>query len=91
ISYQFPLAGNPPAVTVLKKGAPATANCAGIGSGSAPSATAGNLCVYLTEEVNLAALEPQNNQRLGFGLAAKAGAAVDGKVVAYGQWAVTAP
>jgi len=92
ISYQFPISGNAPAVTVLKKGAPATANCAGIGSGSAPAATNGNLCVYLTEEVNLAdseGLTAQNNTRLGFGLAAKAKAT--GKVVAAGQWAVTAP
>ncbi len=51
-AIQFPISGNPPAVTVLKKGE-TTANCAGIGSGSAPSATAGNLCVYLTDEVNL--------------------------------------
>jgi hypothetical protein len=80
-------------VTVVRKGAPATANCAGIGSGSAPSATAGNLCVYVTEVVNLTedaeGLSAQKNQRLGFGLAAKAKAT--GKVVAYGQWAVTAP
>jgi hypothetical protein len=93
ISYQFPISGNPPAVTVVRKGAPATANCAGIGSGSAPSATAGNLCVYLTEEENLAdgieGLTAQNNQRLGFGLAAKA--KTSGKVLASGQWAVTAP
>ncbi len=93
ISYQFPISGNAPAVTVVRKGAPATANCAGIGSGSAPSATAGNLCIYVTEEANLTedaeGLSAQNNQRLGFGLAAKA--KTTGKVVAYGQWAVTAP
>ncbi len=92
VSYQFPISGNAPGVTVLKKGAAATANCAGIGSGSAPTATAGNLCVYLTQEENLAAepLSVQNNTRLGFGLAAKA---VDKEkaVVAAGQWAVTAP
>ena len=33
VSYQFPISGNPPAVTVLKKGQ-TSANCAGIGSGS---------------------------------------------------------
>lgn len=90
VSYQFPISGNAPAATVLKKGAPATANCAGIGSGSAPSATAGNLCVYLTEETNLDGTTPltvENNTRLGFGLAAKG----TGKFVAAGQWAVTAP
>lgn len=91
VSYQFPLSGSAPAVTVLKKGT-TTANCSGIGSGSAPSATAGNLCVYLTEETNLdetTPLEVVNNQRLGFGLAAKAKAI--GNFSAYGQWAVTAP
>lgn len=90
-SYQLPLSGNAPAVTVLKKGQ-TSANCAGLGSGSAPTATAGNLCVYLTEEVNLAdteGLTVQNSQRLGFGLVAKA--KVTGDVVAFGQWAVTAP
>ena len=92
VSYQFPIGGSAPAVTVLKKGAPATANCAGIGSGSAPTATAGNLCIYITEETNLdetTPLEVVNNQRLGFGLAAKAKAV--GNFSAYGQWAVTAP
>jgi hypothetical protein len=94
VSYQFPLSGNPPAVTVVRKGAPATANCAGIGSGSAPTATAGNLCIYVTEEANLdpgaEGLVSVNNQRLGFGLSAKAKEAKIA-VSAYGQWAVTAP
>jgi hypothetical protein len=91
VSYQFPLAGSAPAVTVLKKGT-TTANCAGIGSGSAPSATGGNLCIYLTEELNLDETTPLvavNNQRLGFGLEAKAKG--PGNVAAFGQWAVTAP
>jgi hypothetical protein len=92
VSYQFPLSGNAPAVTVLKKGQ-TTANCTGLGSGQAPAATAGNLCIYLTEEVNLdetAPLIAENNTRLGFGLAAKSGAAVS-DFAAFGQWAVTAP
>lgn len=92
VSYQFPLSGNPPAVTVLKKGQ-TTANCGGLGSsGSAPAATAGNLCIYLTEEKNLdptAGLTAENNTRLGFGFVAKSEAA--GEYTAYGQWAVTAP
>lgn len=91
VSYQFPLSGNPPAVTVLKKGQ-TSANCSGIGSGSAPAATAGNLCIYLTEEKNLdpsAGLVAENNTRLGFGLLAKSEAS--GEYAAYGQWAVTAP
>jgi hypothetical protein len=91
VSYQFPLSGNPPAVNLLKKGE-TNASCAGIGSGSAPSATGGNLCVYLTEESNLNAVTPLavvNNQRLGFGL--KATSAAAGEFTAYGQWALTAP
>jgi hypothetical protein len=92
VSYQFPLAGTAPAVTVLKKGQ-TSANCAGIGSGSAPAATAGNLCIYLTEEVNLDATTPlaaENNTRLGFGLLAKANEK-EKSFAAFGQWAVTAP
>jgi hypothetical protein len=91
VSYQFPLSGNPPTVTVLKKGQ-TTANCPGIGSGSAPTATGGNLCVYLTEEINLdesTGLVAENNTRLGFGL--KATAKAVGEFAAMGQWAVTAP
>jgi hypothetical protein len=92
ISYQFPLLASP-AVTVLKKGQ-TSANCSGLGTGVAqtPQATAGNLCVYITEEVNVDATTPlsaENNTRLGFGLAAKSAAA--GAYYAYGQWAVTAP
>lgn len=92
VSYQFPLSGNAPAVNIVKKGQ-TTANCPGLGaSGSTPGATAGNLCVYLTEEKNLTAAEglvAENNTRLGFGLVAKAEAATD--TAAFGQWAVTAP
>lgn len=90
VSFPLLLSGNPPAVTVLKKGE-TSANCAGLGSGSAPAATAGNLCIYLTEESNLAVggLAVENNTRLGFGLVAKALAG--GDFTAFGQWAVTAP
>lgn len=89
VSYQFPLL-NPPAVTVLKKGE-TSANCAGLGGGNAqtPQATAGNLCVYITEDTNLGSLAVENNIRLGFGLKAERTAA--GDFFAYGQWAVTAP
>jgi hypothetical protein len=91
VTYQFPISGNAPAVTVLKKGQ-TSANCTGIGSGQTPAATAGNLCIYLTQEVNLddtAPLVAENNTRLGFGLVAKAKEA--GEFVAFGQWALTAP
>ena len=52
----------------------------------------GNLCIYLTEEVNLdetAPLTVESNTRLGFGLVAKSKAG--GDFTGYGQWAVTAP
>ncbi|MCW2987721.1 MAG: hypothetical protein JWM24_659 [Solirubrobacterales bacterium] len=93
VSYQFPLLASP-AVTVLKKGQ-TSPNCTGLGTGASqtPQATVGNLCVYITEEVNVDATTPlaaENNTRLGFGLAAKSGPAV-GNYYAYGQWAVTAP
>lgn len=94
VSYYSPLA-NPPAVTVLLPGQ-TSANCAGLGTGnSTPAATAGNLCVYITEATNLADTAPgeglaaESNTRLGFGLSAKAKAA--GNFSAIGQWAVTAP
>lgn len=89
-SYQFPLL-NAPNVTVLLKGE-TSANCVGLGGGQTPQATGGNLCVYITEEVNLeggARLIAENNTRLGFGLVAKA--KESGEYFAYGQWAVTAP
>jgi hypothetical protein len=92
VSFQFPLLA-PPAVTVLQKGQ-TSANCAGLGGGSnqTPQATAGNLCVYVTEATNLDPTTPlavENNTRLGFGLVAKGEAT--GPYFAYGQWAVTAP
>ncbi|HET8815224.1 MAG TPA: hypothetical protein VFM51_09760 [Solirubrobacterales bacterium] len=87
-SFQFPLL-SAPAVTVLEPGQ-TSANCAGLGGGQTPQATAGNLCVYITEKANLDGTTPlavENNTRLGFGLAAKAAGA--GDFYAYGQWAVT--
>jgi hypothetical protein len=92
VTYPMPLA-NPPAVNVLKVGE-VNANCAGLGGGATPAATAGNLCVYLTAETkNLEVAELakliESNLRLGFGISAKAAAA--GEFAAIGQWAVTAP
>lgn len=90
VSFQFPLL-NAPAVTVLQKGE-TSANCAGLGAGQTPSASGGNLCVYVTGSENLDEATPlavENNTRLGFGLIANAKAA--GPYFANGQWAVTAP
>jgi hypothetical protein len=92
VSFQFPLLKEP-AVTVLLPGN-TSANCAGIGGGSSqtPQATAGNLCIYVTQETNLdgvARLTAENNTRLGFGLFATA--KEEGDFYALGQWAVTAP
>ncbi len=85
VSYQFSLL-NAPAVTVLKKGE-TSPNCSGLGGGQTPQATAGNLCIYTTEESGTPALAFENNTRLGFGLKT-AGGIGD---FAYGQWAATAP
>jgi hypothetical protein len=85
VSFQFPLLAAP-AVTVLKKGE-TSANCGGLGSGQTPQATAGNLCIYTTEDAGAPTLTAENNTRLGFGLEVKGAA----EVSAYGQWAVTAP
>jgi hypothetical protein len=94
ISYQFPLL-NPATATALKPGQ-TTANCGGLSGGAAqtPQATPGNLCVYITKEVNLdetTPVEAENNLRLGFGLVVKAKEAGPAPYYAYGQWAVTAP
>lgn len=91
VSFPFPLT-NTPNVNVLKKGE-TNGNCSGLGSGQTPTATGGNLCVYVTESKGLDATTPlaaENNTRLGFGLVAKSGV-TSGDYYAYGQWAVTAP
>jgi hypothetical protein len=92
ISFVLPLAG-PAQVSVLKPNE-VSANCPGLGAGSAtPIAAPGNLCVYLGVATNLDEAELQKlveaNTRLGFGLSAKAKAA--GEFAAIGNWAVTAP
>ena len=90
VSFQFPLL-NAPNPTILEPGQ-TSPGCAGLGGGQTPQATGGNLCVYITEKVNLDPTTPlavENNTRLGFGLVAKTKTA--GPYSAYGQWAVTAP
>jgi hypothetical protein len=96
VSYSLPLATSAPTVFVLKKGE-TNANCAGLGTGGAtPTATAGSLCLYITESINLEEGElsklVEANTRLGFGLSAKAKEGGAGKAFsAIGEWAVTAP
>jgi hypothetical protein len=92
VSYYSPLS-NAPAVSVLKKGE-TNPNCPGLGNGgTTPGATAGNLCVYITESKDLDETSPislvEASNRLGFGLTAKAAGA--GEFSAIGVWAVTAP
>jgi hypothetical protein len=94
-SFQFPLANAPnaPSANVLAPGATSAA-CPGISGGGAatPQATAGQLCVYITEKsANFEAVEfGKASNRLGFDLVAKFSAtAADNFVL--GQWAVTAP
>lgn len=94
ISYSLPLAASPPTVFVLKKGE-TNANCAGLGAGSAsPAATAGSLCLYVTESTNLEEAElsklVEASTRLGFGLSAKA-KEKELPFSVIGEWAVTAP
>jgi hypothetical protein len=93
-AVSLPLAlAAPASVNVLKVGE-TNANCSGLGAGSStPAATAGNLCIYLTQPINLDETElsklVEANTRVGFGLSAKAKAA--GEFAAIGYWAVTAP
>jgi hypothetical protein len=92
VSFQFPLQ-SAPTVNVLQPGQTSAA-CPGLGGGNAqtPQATAGNLCVYLTEKANLDETTPlavENSTRIGFGLVAQAKAS--GAFYGFGQWAVTAP
>jgi hypothetical protein len=90
-SFQFPL-NNTPAVNVINPSTAVNGACTGLGSGQAPAAVAGNLCLYVTSSTNLKSLTvPVTSvNRFGFGLEATA---EDGKAPfsAYGQWAVTAP
>jgi len=90
-SFQFPLT-NAPAVNIVNPASAVTAACPGLGSGQAPAATAGNLCIYVTSPTNLKTLTvpPTSLNRFGFGLEATIEEA-DKAFSAYGQWAVTAP
>jgi hypothetical protein len=89
-TFQFPLT-NSPAVNIVNPPTATTAACPGLGSGQAPAAAAGNLCVYVTSSTNLKTLTAPaaSVNRFGFGLEATADE--DKAFSAYGQWAVTAP
>jgi hypothetical protein len=90
-TFQFPLT-NAPAVNVVNPATATSTACPGLGSGQAPAATGGNLCLYVTASTNLKtlAVPAASINRFGFGL--EATAEDDAKAFsAYGQWAVTAP
>jgi hypothetical protein len=91
-TFQAPLV-NTPAANVINLGSPNTAACPGLGSGQAPAATAGNLCLYVTSATNLKAplaIPAPSLTRFGFGVEATA-EDKEKPFSAYGQWAVTAP
>lgn len=90
-TFQFPLT-KAPAVNVVNPATAVTAACPGLGSGQAPAAAAGNLCLYVTGPTNLKtlAVPATSVSRFGFGLEATA-EDKEKAFSAYGQWAVTAP
>jgi hypothetical protein len=88
-TFQFPLAATP-VVNIVNVGAPGTAACPGLGTGQNPQATAGNLCIYLTNSTNVKSLTSVANGASRFGFALEATSTAAGKFSAYGQWAVTA-
>jgi hypothetical protein len=96
ISFQQALL-NTPAVSIVPKGSPPSAQCPGLGGGATtPAAAPGWLCIYATSEVNLegtapTALTVDTVNRLGIGLAAKAKEGSKGDFLVAGIWAVTAP
>ena len=93
-TFQFPLQ-NTPTVNLIDPPTATTTACPGLsgGAGQTPQAAAGQLCIYVTNRVNLAALgltaPGAALTRLGFGLEAigEGGGGFSGS----GQWAVTAP
>jgi hypothetical protein len=93
-SFQFPLAATPTA-DIIDPASATTAGCPGItgsGSGQAPQAAAGHLCVYVTSRTNLSSagmvILGEALSRFGFGLEATGEGA---NFRESGQWAVTAP
>lgn len=91
-TFQFPLAGPPAASTVIPQGGPNTPACPGLGSGQAPAAVGGNVCIYIAASTNLKSLTvpTASTNRFGFGLEATA-EDKEKAFSAFGFWAVTAP
>ncbi len=93
-SFQFPLASAPTA-HLIDPATATTPECPGVtgGGGQTPQAAAGQLCIYVTNRVNTAALgltvPGVALTRLGFGVEALGEGG--GSFSAAGQWAVTAP
>jgi hypothetical protein len=93
-TFQFPLQ-NTPTVNIIDPPTATTTACPGLsgGAGQTPQAAAGQLCIYVTNRVNLAALgltvPGAALTRLGFGL--EANGEGGGSFSGAGQWAVTAP
>jgi hypothetical protein len=95
-SFPIPLV-NPPAATeanILKAGQSTTA-CPGLKGGNlqTPEAAAGQLCVYLTKELEYedSNFDTESVNRLGFGLIVSFGAEPEKDHYLKGFWAVTAP
>lgn len=92
-SFQFPLTSSPTSTSanILQPGTTSAA-CPGITGTATPQATAGQLCVYITEKsAKFQSLEfGKATNRLGFDLVAKFEAGTADQFV-LGQWAVTAP
>lgn len=90
-TYQYPLT-NAPAVNVINPATAVTAACPGLGTGQAPAAAPGNLCLYVVSPTNLKtlAVPTLSANRFGFGLEATA-EDKEKPFSAFGLWAVTAP
>jgi hypothetical protein len=90
VSFAFPLASAPKANYVTSR---RTAACPG--SAAAPSATPGNLCVYLTGDKRVGSVTiyreidtGKGSSRIGFAVVVTSRA--PGSVYAFGSWAVKA-
>ena len=88
-SYPIPLSFTP-TLNVIKAGGAPTAKCPG--SSENPSATAGNLCVYVErEDVEVLVFNEPAKGHFGFLMLALAVATPPQDYEVHGTWAVTAP